>query len=239
MKKDFSLFKLFLSTFYLSAFTFGGGYVIVPLMRKKFVEQYGWIDEDEMLNMICIAQSSPGPIAVNTSIIAGYHLAGVVGALVTVLGTVTPPLFIITIVSIGYAAFRDNYIVNLVLLGMQAGVAAVIVNVVIGMSKRIIKQKRILPIALMIAVFITAAVFKVNVMLIIPMCGIIGMVDMFILNKRRGAAGVGPACETNAEQEKTCACPVCDKDACEQEKPENDTQSKADVSNKTKDGDAS
>ena len=79
MKKDFAFYrKLFCSTFYLSAFTFGGGYVIIPLMRKKFVEQYHWIEEEEMLDLTAIAQSSPGAIAVNASILIGYRLAGAV-----------------------------------------------------------------------------------------------------------------------------------------------------------------
>ena len=87
--------KLFLSTFYLSAFTFGGGYVIVPLMRKKFVNEYGWIDENEMIDLIAIAQSAPGVIAINASLIIGYKLAGILGAIVALVGTVLPPLIII------------------------------------------------------------------------------------------------------------------------------------------------
>ena len=88
--------KLFLSTFYLSAFTFGGGYVIVPLMRKKFVNEYGWIDENEMIDLIAIAQSAPGVIAINASLIIGYKLAGILGAIVALVGTVLPPLIIIS-----------------------------------------------------------------------------------------------------------------------------------------------
>jgi len=80
MKKDIKFYwTLFYSTFSLSAFTIGGGYVIVPLMRKKFVEELDWIDEEEMLNLVAISQSAPGPIAVNTSIMVGYRLAGVRG----------------------------------------------------------------------------------------------------------------------------------------------------------------
>ena len=90
---------LFTSTFTLSAFTFGGGFVIIPLMRKKFVEQLHWIDEEEMMDLTAIAQSSPGAIAVNASILVGYRVAGVPGALVTVLGTVLPPLIILSIIS--------------------------------------------------------------------------------------------------------------------------------------------
>ena len=119
MKKDFRFYaKLFFSTFYLSAFTFGGGYVIVPLMRKRFVEQYHWIDEQEMLDLIAIAQSSPGAMAVNASILVGYRLAGLPGALLTVAGTILPPLIIISLVSLAYQAFRENTVVNLLLKGM-------------------------------------------------------------------------------------------------------------------------
>ena len=135
MKKDFAFYrKLFCSTFYLSAFTFGGGYVIIPLMRKKFVEQYHWIEEEEMLDLTAIAQSSPGAIAVNASILIGYRLAGLFGALVTVLGTVLPPLIILSVISVAYTAFQNSLIVQLVLRAMQAGVAAVIADVVISMG---------------------------------------------------------------------------------------------------------
>lgn len=84
--------KLFLSTFELSACTFGGGFVIIPLMRKKFVEELGWIEEEEMLDLTAIAQASPGAIAVNASIMLGYHIAGIPGAILAVLGTVLPPI---------------------------------------------------------------------------------------------------------------------------------------------------
>ena len=97
--------KLFFSTFKLSACTFGGGFVIIPLMRKKFVEELGWIQEDEMMDLAAIAQSSPGAIAVNASILVGYHVAGIPGAMLTVLGTVLPPLIIISIISTFYQAF--------------------------------------------------------------------------------------------------------------------------------------
>lgn len=82
------LWKLFYSTLYLSAFTFGGGYVIITLMKKKFVDEYRWIEEEEMLDLVAIAQSSPGPIAVNGAIVVGYKLAGMAGVLVSILGTV-------------------------------------------------------------------------------------------------------------------------------------------------------
>ena len=175
MKKDTSFYwTLFMSTFTLSAFTFGGGYVIVPLMQKRFVHELKWINEEEMLDLVAIAQSSPGPIAVNASIIIGYRMAGIPGAIISVIGTSLPPLIIITIISYFYLAFRDNSIVNAVLLGMQAGVAAVIVNVVIGMAKGITKTKKNLPIIVMILAFLVASFTSINIVIILVICGAIG-----------------------------------------------------------------
>lgn len=178
MKKDFRFYaKLFLSTFYLSAFTFGGGYVIVPLMRKRFVEQYHWIDEQEMLDLIAIAQSSPGAMAVNASILVGYRLAGLPGAFLTVAGTILPPLIIISLVSLAYQAFRENTVVNLLLKGMQAGVAAVIANVVVGMARGIVRQKRILPVCVMAGTFLASALLGMNVALCVLLCAAVGLCD--------------------------------------------------------------
>lgn len=168
---------LFLSTLKISACTFGGGFVIIPLMRKKFVEQLGWIDEQEMLDLAAIAQSSPGAIAVNASILVGYHVAGVVGALMTVLGTVIPPLVIISVVSLFYQAFRDNAIVNIAMAGMLCGVAAVIFDVVINMAKTIFQQKKVLPVAVFLGSFIAVRFFDVNIITVILICGVIGALE--------------------------------------------------------------
>lgn len=177
--------KLFLSTFKLSACTFGGGFVIIPLLRQKFVDELKWIDEQEMMDLTAIAQSSPGAIAVNASIVVGYHVAGVPGALISILGTVLPPLVIISVISFFYQAFRDNAIVNMAMAGMLCGVAAVIFDVVINMVKTIFKQHRILPILVMAGSFIAVRFFSVNIMFIILACGIIGAADVWYQEKRR------------------------------------------------------
>lgn len=177
MEKNLQFYwKLFTSTFALSAFTFGGGYVIVPLMRKKFAEELHWIDEAEMLDMVAIAQSCPGPLAVNTSIMIGYRLAGVIGAFVAIVGTVLPPLLILSVISLFYQAFRSNVVVGAVLRGMQAGVAAVIVDVIIKMGGDILCEKSLLSISIMLTAFIAAYWFNVNVAVIILLCGGIGAV---------------------------------------------------------------
>lgn len=175
MKKNINFYwKLFLSTFTLSAFTFGGGYVIVPLMRKKFVEELKWIEEEEMLNIVAISQSAPGMIAVNTSIMTGYRLAGVFGAIIATFGTVLPPLIIITIIAGFYTAFKENRIINALLLGMRAGVAAVIIDVIIKMARNVIKTKNNISIAIMVTALIAAVIFDINAALIIILSGVFG-----------------------------------------------------------------
>jgi chromate transporter len=182
MKKDLKFYlKLFTSTFYLSAFTFGGGFVIIPLMRKKFVEQYHWIEEKEMLDLTAIAQSSPGAIAVNAAILIGYRLAGVLGSMITILGTVLPPFITLSIISLAYTAFKDSLIINYVLRGMQAGVAAVIIDVVISMAMDLFKEKKVIPIIVMIGVFIAAYFFHISIMILILISGIIGVAAMFLI----------------------------------------------------------
>ncbi len=170
------LLKLFISTFYLSAFTFGGGYVIITLMNKKFVDELHWIDKDEMLDLTAIAQSAPGPIAVNGAIVVGYKLAGLVGALVASLATVLPPFIIISVISAFYSAFRDNFIIASLLEGMQAGVGAVIAAVVWQMASGIVKGKDKFSDVIMVLAFLAACVFQVNVVVIILICGCIGVI---------------------------------------------------------------
>ncbi len=175
--KSAKLRKLFFSTFQISACTFGGGFVIIPLLRKKFVEDLGWIDEQEMLDLTAIAQSSPGAIAVNASILVGYRVAGFLGALITIIGTILPPFIIISVISMFYKAFRDNIYVNMAMTGMLAGVTAVIFDVVYTMAKSIFKLKRILPVLVLAGSFIATYFFKVNIMIIILVCGLIGAAD--------------------------------------------------------------
>lgn len=176
--------KLFFSTLYLSAFTFGGGYVIVTLMKKKFVDELHWIDEDEMLNLVAIAQSAPGAIAVNGAIVVGYKLAGIPGAMVAILATIIPPFLIITAISYCYTLIRDNVIVSRVMAGMQVGVGAVIACVVWDMGKGIVKQKNAASIVIMAAAFIAACVFRINVICIILTCIAIGIVRTLIAARR-------------------------------------------------------
>lgn len=187
MKRDLKFyFKLFYSTFCLSAFTFGGGYVIVPLMKKKFVNELEWLDEKEMLDLTAIAQSAPGAMAVNAAILVGHHLAGILGAFITILATVLPPLIMLSIISIFYQLFRENVLINAVMFGMQAAIGAIIVDVVFSMSAKIIKDQGKKMIWFMLIIFILTYILNINLILIMITCAVIGALFMIKNNGIKG-----------------------------------------------------
>ena len=113
-------------------------------MKKKFVEELQWLDEDEMLDVTAITQSAPGPLPVNASVIIGYRMAGILGSLSAVFGTILPPMIVLSIISLFYNQFRTNKYIAVALQVMRAGVAAVIFDVVINHAKHVFKARRIL-----------------------------------------------------------------------------------------------
>lgn len=181
-----TLLKLLWSTLYISAFTFGGGFVIVTFMKRKFVDELHWIDEQEMLDLAALAQSSPGAIAVNAAILVGWRVAGFAGMLVAVTGTILPPMVILTVVSLFYAAFAENRYVALTLRGMQAGVAAVIADVVCSLGHNVLKERSVVHICVMIAAFVAGFFLKLNVVYLLLAAALIG-VAMELWKHRKGA----------------------------------------------------
>lgn len=167
--------QLFITSLYISAFTFGGGYVIVSLMKKKFADDLGWLDDEEMLDMTAIAQSTPGAVAVNAAILIGYKIGGFLGAVVCTVATILPPLIIITAISFFYEAFQSNVYVAATLRGMQAGVAAVIADVVMSMGGKIAKTKDWIAITVMMLSFCGVYFLSINVVYILLFCGVVGM----------------------------------------------------------------
>ena len=152
---------------FISAFTFGGGYVVIPMLRKYFVEKARLFPEDELLNMAAIAQSSPGAIAVNITALAGYRVAGLSGLTVSWIAAVLPPLAILALVSFWYAEFRENPAIAAVLKGMEAGVAALIVDLVVDMYKLILQERSAFFALLAPAAFAANFFLNVNVALIL------------------------------------------------------------------------
>ncbi len=179
------LWMLFSGMFYISAFTFGGGFVIATFVKKKFSDELGWIDESEMLDLIALAQSAPGAIAVNVAILVGWKVFGVIGMIASVLGTILPPMMILTAVSFIYNLIADNMYVAMVLKGMQAGVAAIILSVSIDLAVKVIKEKSILHDSLIVVAFVLSFFFKVNVVFLIIAALLLGAALAFF--RRKGA----------------------------------------------------
>lgn len=180
------LWTLFTSLLYISAFTFGGGFVIVTFMKRRFVDKLGWLDEQEMLDMTALAQSSPGPIALNAAIQVGWRVGGAVGMVIATIATILPPMIILTVVSIFYSAFANNEYVALVLKGMQAGVAAVIADVVCDLGGKVLKTKSWIHIALMFAAFVATCFLNVNVIFVILASALIGVI-LSLIDRWKGA----------------------------------------------------
>ena len=173
-KEPFSYSRLFFSTFIISAFTVGGGFVLIPLMKAKYVDEYGWMKENESLDLVSIAQSAPGAVAVNASIIMGYRLGGVFGTFTALLATVLPPLITLTVISYCYDAFATNPYVRMFLKGMQCGVTAILLDVVLGLLMKQIKKKLALPLLIMAGTFIASYFLKIDIMHIILVDAVIG-----------------------------------------------------------------
>lgn len=184
-----TLWKLFLSTLYISTFTFGGGFVIVTFMKQKFVDELHWLEEDEMLDFAALAQSSPGAIAVNAAILVGWRVGGFIGMVTSVIGTIIPPMAILSGISFFYTAFATNFYVSLALKGMQAGIAAVILDVVFGLGGNIIRQHKPVYIGVMMLAFLANSIFNINVIFIILTCAVFGvLLEVIHHMKRRGDA---------------------------------------------------
>ena len=180
VRKDTPYFfwELFKSTFLISAFTVGGGFVIIPLLRAKYVDEYGWLDDKETLHLVSIAQSMPGVVACNSAIMLGYRMAGLAGTLTALRATILPPLITLSIISCFYDAFAHNEYVRYALKGMQCGATAIIINVAYDLLKKQLKKKLALPLAIIAATFIANHFFGLNIMLLVVLDGLIGLAFM-------------------------------------------------------------
>ena len=188
LKSDFSRIKtLFAACLYISAFTFGGGFVIVTLMKRKFVDELHWINETEMMDLTALAQSCPGAIAVNAAILVGWRAAGFWGVAAAVLGTIVPPIVILSVISLCYGAFAANPFVALVLKGMKAAVAAVILDVVCSLGGKVAENRLPLDYAVMAAAFLASYILHVNAVWVLLAAAAVGLLRAAAV-WRKGAA---------------------------------------------------
>lgn len=177
---------LFRITFSVSAFTFGGGYIVIPMMRKYFVDDLQLITEEELMNMAAIAQSSPGAIAVNIAVLIGYRIGGIIGGAIACLGTILPPVLILSVISYFYKAFRDNRAISAILKGMEAGVAATIVDLVVDMTQGIFKEENLLLTLMVPLAFLANFVFNINVLVIIIVCSLLTFGQTYFQSRQAG-----------------------------------------------------
>ena len=172
------LLPLFLTFFKIGAFTFGGGYAMIPLIQRETVEGRKWITDEDVLEIIAIAESTPGPIAINSATFVGSRVAGVPGAACATLGVILPSFVIILIVARLLDAFQHLRVVQYAFFGIRAGVLALILKAFWNMYKKC--PKGAVSYGIAAGAFILAAILKVNVLVVILCCAAAGLVTSLI-----------------------------------------------------------
>ena len=173
-EQSISLFTIFMTFLKINTFTFGGGYTIVPVIRDEFIEKKKLIAEEEMLNIVALAQSGPGPMAISTSLLTGYRLRGPIGAIVALTASVLPCLVIITILYYIYEQVQANPWVQSAFSVMSGAISAVLAWTTINMAKTALKKHKYFGLAMMVAAFLASFYFRINTALIILCCGLFG-----------------------------------------------------------------
>lgn len=182
MSKLKSVFTLFLTFLKIGAFTFGGGYAMIPLIQKEVVENRKWITDDDILDIIAIAESTPGPIAINSATFVGYKVCGFWGAFCCTLGVVLPSFVIILAISAVLEAFGSLKTVKYAFIGIRAGVIALVLKALWNMYKKC--PKDIASYIVMALSFVAAAILDINVFIIIIGCAVFGLISSAIAARR-------------------------------------------------------
>lgn len=181
-KSHAMLLKLFTTFFKIGLFSFGGGFAMIPLIQREVIEKHKWIDEKDFLDMLVLAQSTPGPIAVNTSVFVGYKMAGVAGAIMATLGTVLPSFMVILLLALFFAEVRENRYVDAAFRAMRPAVVALIVAPLIGL----VKGMKWYMMAVAAAVAIAVWYFGFSPAYLIAIA-LVGGVVVAVVNGRKGA----------------------------------------------------
>jgi len=178
------LWQVFATFFKIGAFTFGGGYAMIPLIQHEAVEKKHWVTDEDILEIVAIAESTPGPIAINAATFVGYRVGGYPGALVATLGVVLPSFLIILAISYVLREFQENVYVQYAFRGIRAGVLALIVKALWGMYKK--SKKNWVSYTVMAAAFLLVGVGKVSAFPVIIGCGLFGMVTSCWMERGHG-----------------------------------------------------
>jgi chromate transporter len=175
------LLKLFTTFFKIGLFSFGGGFAMIPLIQREVIERHKWIDDKDFLDMLVLAQSTPGPIAVNTAVFVGYKTRGVLGAIAATLGTILPSFIVILLLALFFAEVRENRYVDAAFRAMRPAVVALIVaplmNLVKGMKWYLISVSA--AVALVVWYGIVSPVYLIG-------AGVVVGVAVAVYNGRKG-----------------------------------------------------
>lgn len=174
---------LFINSFIISS-TANSGYAIISYMRKLFVEKYKWFSKEEMDDFTALAQSSPGPIAVNACMLIGYHSAGILGSFAAVCGVILPPFFVMLLVTFFYSFISENQFVRFFIEGMQAGVIAMLIDVLIGLFTGILKQKQYIYYLLILFSFIFIRFTDYSVFYLAIICIVCGVIKSLLIKEK-------------------------------------------------------
>ena len=175
------VWKLFCTFFKIGGFTFGGGYAMIPLIQKETVEKQGWITDEDILEIIAIAESTPGPIAINSATFVGYRTAGFWGAFAATLGVVLPSFVIILAISFVLRQFQQLKAVQYAFYGIRAGVLALLFKALWSMYQK--APKNWASYVVMASAFVLTAFLKVNVLYVIVGCAVFGLVTSLLAKK--------------------------------------------------------
>ena len=175
------LWRIFFTFFKIGAFTFGGGYAMVPLIQREASEKQGWVTEEDILDIVAIAESTPGPIAINSATFVGYRACGILGAAVATLGVVLPSFLIILAIASILRQFQENVYVQYAFRGIRCGVLALILKAMWGMYKKC--EKSIPAYIVMAAAFLLVVFVKLPVLWVIAGCAAFGIVTCYAMER--------------------------------------------------------
>ncbi|XMB72469.1 chromate transporter [Mycoplasmatota bacterium WC30] len=176
------MLKIFFAFFKIGLFTFGGGYSMIPLIHFYAVDKYKWIGEEEFIDIIAIAESTPGPIAINSATYVGYKTHGVKGSIAATIGVLLPSLIIIMIISAFLMQFKDNQWVEYAFMGIRIGVSVLIFNAAIRIYKKL--NKNTLSYILVAFGFFTIYFKLIPIVFVILIGGLIGIISHVFIHKK-------------------------------------------------------
>ena len=182
MNKNLDLFLTFMK---IGAFTFGGGYAMIPLIQKEVCENKKWLNEKDITDIVAISESTPGPIAINAATFVGYKTSGFMGACLATLGVVLPSFLIISLISLILTQFQSIKAVNYAFMGIRAAVLALILKALWMMFRSVQKKKRPISYAIMGVSLILTAFLKIDAVFVIIGCGLFGLIWSFLNRKEQ------------------------------------------------------